>query len=102
MIGYNASVKDEGNTPTTATIMINCLVCGEVARYAINSIGGQGFTGFHALRVKYRVTVVLKGPPLCRADGSVLPNLNVVVPTLLSKSGGVAASKTLSGLGLVG
>lgn len=48
------------------------------------------------------MTVVLKGPPLCRADGSVLPNLSVVVPTLLSKSGGVAASKIFSGLGLVG
>ena len=48
------------------------------------------------------MTVVLKGPPLCRADGSVLPNLSVVVPTLLSKPGGVAASKIFSGLGLVG
>lgn len=45
MIAFNASVKDEGNTPTTATNMTNCLVCGEVALYAINNIGGQGFTG---------------------------------------------------------
>ena len=68
----------------------------------INSISGQGFTGIYALRGKYRVTVVLEGLPLRRADGSVLPNLSVVVPTVLSESGSVAASKTISGPGLVG
>lgn len=46
--------------------------------------------------------MVLEGLPLRRADGRVLPNLSVVVPTVLSESGGVAASKTISGPGLVG
>lgn len=102
VIDFGAGVKGVGNTLTTAANMTNGLVFGEVAQYAINSISGQGFTGIYALRGKYRVTVVLEGLPLRRADGSVLPNLSVVVPTVLSESGGVAASKTISGPGLVG
>ena len=102
VISLGANVKDVGNTSTTAANMTNGLLCGEVAQYAINSIGGQGFTGLYALLGKYRVTVVLKGPPLCRADGSVLPTLSVVLPTVLSESGSFAASKTISGPGLVG
>ena len=102
LIDFGSGVKGVGNTLTTAANMTNSLVFGEVVQYAINNISGQGFTGIYALRGKYRMTVVLTGLPLRRADGTVLPTLSVVVPTLLNESGGVAASKTFSGPGLVG
>ena len=102
VIDFGSGVKGVGNTLTTAANMTNSLVFGEVVQYAINNISGQGFTGIYALRGKYRMTVVLTGLPLRRADGTVLPTLSVVVPTLLNESGGVAASKTISGPGLVG
>lgn len=102
VIDFGGGVKGVGNTLTTAANMTNSLVFGEVVQYAINSISGQGFTGIYALRGKYRVTVVLKDLPLRRADGTALPNLSVVVPTVLNESGGVATSKTITGPGLVG
>jgi hypothetical protein len=102
VIDFGSGVKGVGNTLTTVANMTNSLVFGEVVQYAINNISGQGFTGIYALRGKYRMTVVLTGLPLRRADGTVLPTLSVVVPTLLNESGGVAASKTISGPGLVG
>lgn len=102
VIDFGGGVKGVSNTLTTAANMANGLVFGEVVQYAINSISGQGFTGIYGLRGKYRVTVVLDGLPLRRADGSALPSLSVVVPTALTESGGVAISKTISGPGLVG
>ena len=102
VIDFGAGVKGVSSTLSTAVNMTNGLVFGEVVQYAINSISGQGFTGIYGLRGKYRMTVVLEGLPLRRADGSALPNLSVVVPTVLTESGGVAASKTISGPGLVG
>jgi hypothetical protein len=102
VIDFGTGVKGVSNTLTTAANMTNSLVFGEVVQYAINNISGQGFTGIYALRGKYRVTVVLTGLPLRRADGTALPNLTVVVPTMLNSSGGVAASKTITGPGLVG
>ncbi|MBL8352974.1 MAG: hypothetical protein JNL87_21975 [Burkholderiaceae bacterium] len=102
VIDFGGGVKGVSATLTTAANMTNSLVFGEVVQYAINSISGQGFTGIYGLRGKYRVTVVLTGIPLRRADGSALPNLSVVVPTQLGAGGAVAASKTVTGPGLVG
>jgi hypothetical protein len=102
VIDFGGGVKGVSNTLTTAAHMTNSLKFGEVVQYAINNISGQGFTGIYGLRGKYRVTVVLTGVPLRRADGTALPNLAVVVPTQLGAGGVVAASKTISGPGLVG
>jgi hypothetical protein len=102
VVDFAGGVKGVSASLTTAANMTNSLKFGEVVQYAVNSISGQGFTGIYDLRGKYRVTVVLKGMPLRRADGSALPNLVVVVPTKLGAGGSVEASKTVDGPGLVG
>ena len=70
VIDFGGGVKVVSATLTTAANMTNSLEFGEVVQYAINSISGQGFTGIYDLRGKYRVTVVLKGIPLRKADGT--------------------------------
>jgi hypothetical protein len=102
VVDFAGGVKGVSASLTTAPNMTNSLKFGEVVQYAINSISGQGFTGIYDLRGQYRMTVVLTGMPLRRADGSTLPNLAVVVPTELNSSGGIVNSKTVTGPGLVG
>ena len=101
VIDFGTGAAGVGNTLTTAANMTNSLVFGEVVQYAVNQISND-FTGIYALRGKYRMTVVLTGMPLRRADGSALPTLTVVVPTALNNTGGVTTSKTRTCPGLVG
>jgi len=101
VIDFANGVAGVKNTLTTAPNMTNSIVFGEVVQYAINQISNS-FSGLYSLRGKYKVTVVLKGLPLRRADGTELPALTVVVPTVLNSTGGVEASKPVTGVGISG
>jgi hypothetical protein len=92
--GKKKLVIDFGNA-------VKSIVFGEVVQYAINQISND-FSGIYDLRGKYKVTVVLTDVPLRRADGSALPATTVVVPTQLNSTGGVTASKTVTGIGITG
>lgn len=101
VIDFGSAVAGVRHTLSTASDRINSLVLGEVLQYAINQISND-FSGIYQLRGKYRVTIVLSDVPLRRADGTALPTQTVVVPTQLNASGGVAASKTVTGVGITG
>lgn len=70
-----------------------------VARWVLPVPGSPTST---ALRGKYKVTVVIDGVPLRKADGSALPMLTVNVPTAINSSGAVVAVKPVTGMGLIG
>ncbi len=101
VIDFANSVAGIHNTLGSALGSSNTILLGNVVNYAINRVSND-FTGIYSLRGKYKVSLVITGLPLRRADGSSLPSLTIVVPTALNSSGGVAASKSVSGPGLVG
>jgi hypothetical protein len=101
VIDFGNGVAGVGHTLLTAAGASNNLVFGEVVQYAINQLSND-FSGIYGLRGKYRVTVVLTDVPLRRADGTALPTTTVVVPTQLNATGGVAASRTVTGVGITG
>ena len=101
VIDFGANVAGITNTLKTALGSSNSIVLGEVVNFAINKVSND-FTGIYGLRGKYRVTIVLTGLPLRRADGTALPATTVVVPTAINSSGAVTASKTVTGIGLTG
>lgn len=101
VIDFAGSVAGIRNTLATLLGSSNSILLGSVVNYAINKVSND-FTGIYSLRGKYKMTVVINGPPLSHADGSSLPALSVVVPTQLSSSGGVAASRSITGAGRVG
>jgi hypothetical protein len=101
VIDFSSSVAGVTNTLRTAAGSSNSILLGNVVNYAINKVSND-FTGIYSLRGKYKVSLVLTGLPLRRADGSELPAVTVVVPTALDSSGAVAASKSVTGLGLSG
>jgi hypothetical protein len=100
VIDFANSVAGVTNTLSTAGTP-NSIVFGEVVDFAINRIA-QDFTGIEALRGSYRVSVVITGLPLRRADGTALPVVTVTVPTAINAQGGVTASRSVAGPGLVG
>ncbi|MDP2007643.1 MAG: hypothetical protein Q8K45_18380 [Rubrivivax sp.] len=89
------------NLLKTATGTSNDILLGSIVNFAVNKVSND-FTGIYGLRGKYRVTIVLTDLPLRKADGSALPQLSVTVPTALNATGGVAASKVVTGTGLTG
>jgi hypothetical protein len=101
VMDFATGVSGVKNTLTLAAGMTNSIVFGEVVQYAVNQISND-FSGLYSLRGKYKVTVVLNGLPLRRADGTALPSYTVVVPTSLNNTGGVVASKTVTGTGISG
>jgi hypothetical protein len=101
VIDFSASVAGIKNTLATSSGGSNSIVLGNVIQYAINKVSND-FTGIHALRGKYKVSIVLTDLPLRKADGSQLTGLTITVPTALDSSGAVSASKPVSGRGLVG
>jgi hypothetical protein len=101
VIDFAADVAGVTNTLTTAVGQRNSLVIGEVVNFAVNKVSND-FTGIYELRGKYAVSVVVSGLPLRKADGTMLPAVTIEVPTVLNSSGGVVASKTVTGSGLVG
>lgn len=107
VIDFSGSVAGVKNTLATATATAtasgssNSIVLGNVIQYAINKVSND-FTGIHALRGKYKVSIVLTDLPLRKADGGQLPGLTITVPTALDSGGAVSASKPVSGRGLVG
>lgn len=101
VIDFSASVAGIKNTLATSSGSSNSIVLGNVIQYAINKVSND-FTGIHALRGKYKVSIVLTDLPLRKADGSQLTGLTITVPTALDSSGAVSASKPVSGRGLVG
>ena len=101
VIDFAGSVAGIANTLSLAAGNSNPIVLGNVVNYAINKVSND-FTGIYSLRGKYKVTVVINGLPLRKADGSALPALTITVPTQLDSTGGVALSRSVSGSGLVG
>lgn len=101
VIDFGSAVAGVRHTLSTAAGITNNLVLGEVLQYAVNQISND-FSGIYALRGKYRVTIVLSDVPLRRSDGTALPTQTVVVPTVLTETGGVATSRTVTGVGLTG
>lgn len=101
VIDFSGSVAGIQNTLSSASGSSNNILLGSVVQYAINKVSND-FTGIHALRGKYKVSIVLTDLPLRKADGSQLPGLTITVPTALDSSGAVSASKPVSGRGLVG
>ena len=89
------------NLLRTASGTSNDILLGSIVNFAVNKVSND-FTGIYSLRGKYRVTIVLTDLPLRKADGSALPQLTVTVPTALNASGGVAASKVVTGSGISG
>jgi hypothetical protein len=100
VIDFGSSVAGVHNTLVTSGVL-NSIVLGNVVNYAINQVSND-FTGIYSLRGKYKVTLVINGLPLRKADGSELPSTTITVPTALDKSGAVTASKSVTGPGLVG
>lgn len=74
---------------------------GNIVNYAINQLSND-FTGIYALRGSYRVSVVLAGLDLRRADGSRFDAASLTVPTGLDRTGAVTTSVTVEGRGLTG
>lgn len=101
VIDFAADVASVGEVLTTVPGFRNSLVIGEVVNYAVNKVSND-FTGIYGLRGKYKVSIVVNGIPLRKADGTMLPPVTITVPTLLNESGGVASSKTVTGPGLEG
>lgn len=101
IIDFGASVAGITNTLTTAAGLGNPIVLGNVVNYAVNKIG-KDFTGIGSLRGTYKVSVVLNGVPLRKADGSLLPALAIAVPTELDSSGAAVKATAVSGWGLSG
>ncbi len=101
IIDFTSSVAGITNTLTTAAGLGNPIVLGNVVNYAVNKIG-KDFTGIGSLRGTYKVSIVLNGVPLRKADGSLLPALAIAVPTELDSAGGVAKAAAVSGWGLSG
>lgn len=89
------------NLLKTASGTSNDILLGSIVNFAINKVSND-FTGIYGLRGKYRVTIVLTDLPLRKADGSALSQLTVTVPTALNATGGVTASKVVTGTGLSG
>jgi hypothetical protein len=101
VIDFAGSVAGIANTLSLAAGNSNSIVLGNVVNYAINKVSND-FTGIYSLRGKYKVSVVINGLPLRKADGSALPALTITVPTRLDSAGGVVASRSVSGSGLIG
>ena len=101
VIDFGDAVANVTNTLRMATAGVNDIVFGEVIQYAVNRVSND-FTGINALRGKYKVSIVITGLPLRKADGTALPVLNIAVPTLLDGSGAGSAPKSISGPGLEG
>jgi hypothetical protein len=101
VIDFANSVAGVSNTLKSAAGSSNSIVFGSVVDYAVNKIG-KDFSGIGALRGKYKVSLVVDGLPVRKADGSALPVFTLTVPTALDSSGAVTTSKAVSGLGLVG
>ena len=101
VIDFANSVSGISNTLTSLAGFTNSIVLGSVVNYAVNKIG-QDFTGIGALRGRYKVTIVIDGVPLRKADGSALPMLTVNVPTAINSSGAVVAVRPVTGMGLIG
>lgn len=101
VIDFANDVAGISNTLTSLAGYTNSIVLGNVVNYAVNKIG-KDFSGIGALRGKYKVTIVIDGVPLRKADGSALPMLTVNVPTLMNSSGAVVAVKSVTGAGLIG
>jgi hypothetical protein len=101
IIDFGASVAGVKNTLTTTSGSVNSIVLGSVVNYAINKVSND-FTDIYRLRGKYKVSIVINGLPLRKADGSELPAQTLTVPTALDNKGAVANSKTVTGIGLVG
>ena len=99
VVDFSSSVANVANTLTTG--VLNSIALGSVVNYGINQVSND-FTGIYSLRGKYKVTIVLNGLTLRKADGSALPALTVNVPTALGATGAVTASRSVSGVGLVG
>lgn len=101
IIDFTSSVAGITNTLTTAAGLGNPIVLGNVVNFAVNKIG-KDFTGIGGLRGTYKVSIVLNGVPLRKADGSLLPALAIAVPTELDSGGGVTKATAVSGWGLNG
>ncbi len=100
VIDFGSSVAGVHNTLLTSGVL-NSIVLGNVVNYAINQVSND-FTGIYSLRGKYKVTIVINGLPLRKADGSELASTTITVPTALDKNGAATASKSVTGPGLVG
>ena len=101
IIDFASSVAGILSTLTSQPGSTNTFLLGDAINYTINRVSND-FTGIYSLRGKYRVTIVINGLSLRKADGSPLPELTVVVPTLLNPNGSVAQSKSVTGPGLAG
>jgi hypothetical protein len=101
VVDFASSVAGVANTLSLAANSSNSILLGSVVNYAINQVSND-FTGIYSLRGKYKVTVVLNGLALRKADGTALPALTLRVPTALDASGAVTAGRSVSGVGLVG
>ncbi|MDH5340627.1 MAG: hypothetical protein OEW22_12665 [Rubrivivax sp.] len=101
VINFQASVAHVTGTFNVGPGVPTSLPLGNIVNYAINQLSND-FTGILGLRGKYRVSIVVSGLSLRRADGSLLTPNSITVPTSLDASGGVAASHTVEGRGLQG
>lgn len=101
VIDFGDAVANVTNTLRLATAGVNNIVFGEVIQFAVNRVSND-FTGINALRGKYKVSIVIHGLPLRKADGTALPVLNIAVPTVLDSSGAGSAPKSITGPGLEG
>ena len=101
VIDFGDAVANVTNTLRLATAGVNNIVFGEVIQFAVNRVSND-FTGINALRGKYKVSIVINGLPLRKADGTALPVLNIAVPTVLDGSGAGSAPKSITGPGLEG
>lgn len=101
VVNFNASVRGVMQTLGTAAGSRNSLTVGNAVTYAVNQLSND-FTGLYALRGAYRVTLVLDGVPLRRADGSVLPTTSITVPTKLDGTGAASSTVTVTGRGIAG
>ena len=100
VIDFGSSVAGVHNTLVTSGVL-NSIVLGNVVNYAINQVSND-FTGIYSLRGKYKVTLVINGLPLRKADGNELASTTITIPTALDKNGAATASKSVTGPGLVG
>lgn len=74
---------------------------GNIVNYAINQLSND-FSGIYGLRGRYRVSIVLSGLDLRRADGSRFPAASITVPTAIDANGAVTTSRVVEGRGLSG
>ena len=101
VVNFREGVAGVTNTLRLGGTTTNSIAFGSVVEYTINRLSND-FSGIRDLRGSYRVSVVLAGLPVRLSDGTALPSVTVRVPTALNASGELAASRTVTGRGLVG